>query len=126
MIHSRAIEKLRDIVGPKGILTGEHDLMLYEYDASIEKGLPDCVVFPTSTEDVVRIVKVAREYDLPLVGRGAGTGLSGGTIATQGGVMIAFARMNRVIEIDLDTECAVVAPGVVNLDITLAVQGDGY
>ena len=126
MIHSQAIEKLRDIVGAKGILTGEHDLMLYEYDASIEKGLPDCVVFPTSTEDVVRIVKVAREYDLPLVGRGAGTGLSGGTIATQGGVMIAFARMNRILEIDLENECAVVEPGVVNLDITLAVQGDGY
>ena len=58
--------------------------MLYEYDGSIEKGRPECVVFPTSTEDVVGIVKVAHEYKLPLVGRGAGTGLSGGTIATEG------------------------------------------
>ena len=74
----------------------------------------------------MRIVKVAREYDLPLVGRGAGTGLSGGTIATQGGIMIAVRRMNRILEIDLENKCAVVEPGVVNLDITLAVQGDGY
>ena len=126
MIHSQAVEKLRDIVGAKGVLAGEQDLMLYEYDGSIETGRPDCVVFPASTDDVVGIVKVAQEYGLPLVGRGAGTGLSGGTIATQGGVMIAFARMNRILEIDLENECAVVEPGVVNLDITLAVQGDGY
>ena len=126
MIHSEAIEKLRDIVGPKGVLERSQDLMLYEYDASIEKGRPDCVVFPASTDDVVRIVKVAAEYGLPLVGRGAGTGLSGGTIPTEAGIMIAFARMNRILEIDLENECAVVQPGVVNLDITLAVQGDGY
>ena len=126
MIHSQAVEKLRDIVGAKGVLAREQDLLLYEYDGSIEKGRPECVVFPGSTDDVVRIVKVAGEFDLPLVGRGAGTGLSGGTIPTQGGVMIAFARMNRILEIDLENECAVVEPGVVNLDITLAVQGEGY
>lgn len=121
-----AIEKLRRIVGPKGLLERPQELMLYEYDGSIEKGRPECVVFPTSTEDVVGIVKVAHEYKLPLVGRGAGTGLSGGTIATEGGIMIAFARMNKILEIDLENECAVVQPGVVNIDITLAVQGNGY
>jgi len=100
--------------------------MLYEYDGSIEKGRPDCVVFPKSTEDVVRIVQVATEYKLPVVGRGAGTGLSGGTIATEGGLMVAFARMNKILEIDLENEYAVVQPGVVNLDITTAVKGQGY
>jgi len=100
--------------------------MLYEYDGSIEKGRPDCVVFPKSTEDVVRIVKVATEHKLPVVGRGAGTGLSGGTIATEGGLMVAFARMNKILEIDLENEYAVVQPGVVNLDITTAVKGQGY
>ena len=100
--------------------------MLYEYDGSIEKGRPDCVVFPRSTEDVVRIVKVATEHKLPVVGRGAGTGLSGGTIATEGGLMVAFARMNKILEIDLENEYAVVQPGVVNLDITTAVKGQGY
>ena len=126
MIAPEAIEKLRDIVGPKGLLEHPQQLMLYEYDGSIEKGRPECVVFPASTEDVVAIVKIARDFNLPLVGRGAGTGLSGGTIPTEGGIMIAFARMNRILEIDLANECAVVQPGVVNIDITLAVQGDGY
>ena len=100
--------------------------MLYEYDGSIEKGLPECVVFPKSTEDVVRIVKVAADHKLPLLGRGAGTGLSGGAIPTAGGLMIAFARMNKILEIDLENEYAVVQPGVVNLDITTAVKGQGY
>ena len=100
--------------------------MLYEYDGSIEKGRPDCVVFPKTTEDVVRIVKVAMEHKLAVVGRGAGTGLSGGTIPTEGGLMVAFARMNKILEIDLENEYAVVQPGVVNLDITTAVKGQGY
>ena len=63
---------------------------------------------------------------MPFVGRGAGTGLSGGAIPREGGLMIAFARMNRILEIDLENERVVVQPGVVNLDITLAVQGSGY
>ena len=100
--------------------------MLYEYDASIEKGRPECVVFPESTEDVVRIVRVAAEHKLALVGRGAGTGLSGGSIPTEGGLLIAFARMNKILEIDLENEYAVVQPGVVNLDITTAVKDQGY
>ena len=100
--------------------------MLYEYDGSIEKGRPECVVFPKSTEDVVRIVRVAADHKLPLVGRGAGTGLSGGSIPTEGGLMIAFARMNKILEIDLESEYAVVQPGVVNLDITTAVKDQGY
>jgi len=100
--------------------------MLYEYDGGIEKGRPECVVFPRMTEDVVRIVQVAAEHKLPLVGRGAGTGLSGGAIPTEGGLMIAFARMNKILEIDLENEYAVVQPGVVNIDITTAVKDQGY
>jgi glycolate oxidase len=84
------------------------------------------VVFPRSTEEVAAIVRIAAEFDVPLVGRGAGTGLSGGAIPRQGGITVAFARMNRILEIDLENERAVVQPGVVNLDITLAVQSAGY
>src|SRR5579859_3025040 len=61
-----------------------------------------------------------------MVGRGAGTGLSGGAIPLEGGLMIAFARMNRILEIDLENERAVVQPGLVNLDLTVAVQNSGY
>ena len=63
---------------------------------------------------------------MPIVGRGAGTGFSGGAIPRAGGMMVGFARMNHILEIDLENERAVLQPGVVNLDVTLAVQGSGY
>src|SRR4029077_15811083 len=84
------------------------------------------VVFPRSTEDVVAVVKISHECGVPIVGRGAGTGLSGGAIARAGGIVIGFARMNRILEIDYANERAVVEPGVVNLDLTLATQGRQY
>jgi glycolate oxidase len=118
-----AVEK---IVGPKGMLHRPEDLTMYEYDGSVDKARPDVVAFPRSTDDVVALVNIARHFDVPLVGRGAGTGLSGGAIARMGGLMIGFSRMNRILEIDYQNERAVLQPGVVNLDITLAVQGAGY
>jgi glycolate oxidase len=121
-----AKRKIADRLGPRGYLDQPEDLALYEYDGSVDKARPELVVFPRSTEDVVSIVKIAREYELPIVGRGAGTGLSGGAIPRAGGVVIGFARMNRILEIDIENERAVVQPGVVNLDITLAVQGQQY
>jgi len=126
VVSSQALASLSEIVGDRGLLHRSQDLMLYEYDGGIEKGRPECVVFPRMTEDVVRIVQVAAEHKLPLVGRGAGTGLSGGAIPTEGGLMIAFARMNKILEIDLENEYAVVQPGVVNIDITTAVKDQGY
>lgn len=126
MLPESALRALELVVGERAVLHRDQDLLLYEYDGSIDKGRPECVVFPRCTEDVVEIVRIAADYDLPIVGRGAGTGLSGGVIPTRGGIMIGFARMNKILEIDLENECAVVQPGVVNLDITRAVQGHGY
>jgi glycolate oxidase len=113
-------------LGPRGCLDRAEDLALYEYDGSIEKARPEMVVFPRNTEDVSSIVKITAQWGVPIVGRGAGTGLSGGAIPREGGVVVSFARMNRILEIDLENERAVVEPGVVNLDITLAVQAQGY
>jgi glycolate oxidase len=126
MLRADVLSKLKKIVGDRAVLHTPQDLMLYEYDGSVDKAAPDCVVLPTNTRQVVSIVKLAKEHDLRIVGRGAGTGLSGGAIAREGGIMIGFARMNRILELDLENERAVVEPGVVNLDLTLAVQGQGY
>ena len=126
MLPEAAIRDLQRAIGSRAVLHRDQDLLLYEYDGSIDKGRPECVVFPRTTDEVVRVVKIAAEYDVPLVGRGAGTGLSGGVIPTRGGIMIGFSRMNRILEIDCENECAVVQPGVVNLDITRAVQSQGY
>lgn len=118
--------KLVDLLGPKGYLDRPEDMRLYEYDGSVDKASPEMVVFPRTTEEVQTIVKLTAAHNVPIVGRGAGTGLSGGAIPRAGGVMIGFSRMNRILELDLDNERAVLQPGVVNLDITLAVQSDGY
>src|SRR4051812_2061968 len=126
MIPSACKDSLAKLLGPRGYLDRPEDLTLYEYDGGVDKHRPDLVVFPRTTEEVAGIVRIAREFQLPFVGRGAGTGLSGGAIPREGGIMIAFARMNRILELDFENERAVVQPGVVNLDITLAVQDSGF
>jgi glycolate oxidase len=117
---------LEEALGKNAVLSDPYDLALYEFDAGVDKALPDAVVFPQSTADVVAILKIARYYAVPLVGRGAGTGLSGGAIPRAGGLIVSFARMNRILEIDVANERAIVEPGVVNLDISTAVDAFGY
>lgn len=124
-MNKHLIRELSKLLDTSAVLHRPEDLLLYEYDGSVEKGRPDAVVFPSTTEDVSRIVQIAAKYNVPIVGRGAGTGLSGGALARSGGVMIAFARMNRILELDLEHQRAVVQPGVVNSDITHAVEHAG-
>src|ERR1700733_1304480 len=103
-----AKRKIVDLVGPRGYLDRPEDLSLYEYDGSVDKARPELVVFPKTTEEVAAIVRITAEYGIPIVGRGAGTGLSGGAIPRAGGVLIGFSRMNKILEIDLANERAVV------------------
>jgi glycolate oxidase len=117
---------LEEALGRNAVLSESYDLALYEFDGGVDKARPNAVVFPQSTEDVVAIMKIARYYAVAIVGRGAGTGLSGGAIPRAGGIVISFARMNRILEIDVENERAVVEPGVVNLDISTAVDAFGY
>jgi glycolate oxidase len=117
---------LKEALGKNAVLADPFDLALYEFDAGVDKATPDAVVFPQSTDDVVAIVKIARYYAVAIVGRGAGTGLSGGAVARAGGIVVSFARMNRILEIDVGNERAVVEPGVVNQDISAAVEAFGY
>ena len=125
MISAAVRTEIHQMLGARGYLDQTADLSLYEYDGSIDKAQPEIVVFPKSTEQVSALVKLAFANNLAMVGRGAGTGLSGGAIPRAGGIMISFSRMNRILEIDLANERMLVEPGVVNLDVTLAVQRDG-
>ena len=125
MIDKQIIRGLEAILGAGTVLHRPEDLLLYEYDGSVEKGRPGAVVFPSTTEEVSHVVKLAAQHDVPLVGRGAGTGLSGGALARTGGIMIAFTRMNRILELDLDNQRAVVQPGLVNYELTRAVEQAG-
>jgi glycolate oxidase len=125
-MSSPCFEKIAELVGPRGYLSRPEDLKLYQYDGGVDKARPDFVVFPKTTEEVAAIVRLAAEHKVPIVGRGAGTGLSGGAIPLEGGIVIGFARMNQILEIDIPNERAVVQPGVVNLDISMAVEPMGY
>lgn len=125
MIDHALVSAFEKLVSPARVVSRPEDLLLYEYDGSVDKGRPDLVVFPESTAEVSGLVKLAARHNLPIVGRGAGTGLSGGALARTGGVMLAFPRMNKILAIDLENQRATVQPGVVNFDITRAVEHAG-
>src|SRR5712692_4446112 len=118
-------QQLQDIVGPTNVLWEDYDLMLYEYDGSIDKCRPDAVVFPTSSTQVAEIVRLCVREKKPYTARGAGTGLSGGSVPISGGVLLVFAKMDRILEVDLDNLRAVVEPGVVNLHLSQAIASTG-
>jgi len=124
-VNKKLIKELQQVVGEEGVLFRPEDLLLYEYDASSDRAAPDAVVLPRSAQDVIRIVRLANHYEIPLVGRGAGTGLSGGALAPRGGLLVVFSRMKRILSVDIPNLRAVVEPGVVNLDLTRAVEGEG-
>ena len=117
----RVVSELKKLLGAEAVLHRPEELLLYEYDGSVEIARPNCVAFPRTTSDVVRIVEIAKRYQVPIVGRGAGTGLSGGALARQGGILVPFSRMNRILEIDAENQRATVQPGVVNADVSVAV-----
>lgn len=123
---AEVVRELSNLLGARYVLHTPYDLMLYEYDASIDRSRPDIVVLPASTEEVAEIVKIAARQHVPVVPRGAGTGLSGGAVPVYGGIVIAFARMNRILEVDYANMRAVVQPGLVNLHLSNALNPDGY
>src|SRR3974377_2312413 len=118
MQPSDVVQQLRKIAGRDAVLDRPEDLMLYEYDAGVRKCTPAAVVFPQTTEHVSQILRLASSAGFPGVAPGAGTGLSGGAIAPEGGVVVAFARMHRILEVDADNMRAVVQPGVVNQQLS--------
>ena len=120
-----AIRSLSALFSPHQVVTDPTELMTYERDASLDRGVPQAVVFPRTTADVVKIVRWAMETNTPIVARGAGTGLSGGAVAEHGGVIACFSRMNRIIEFDEVGRSVVVEPGVVNLVLDEVVKASG-
>lgn len=130
MERAKLIEHLQQIVGAGGVFHRPSDLIVYEYDGSVdgavETAAPVAVTLPTSPEQVSAIVRVARQAQLPVVPRGAGTGLSGGAVPQLGGIIVALTRMNRILEIDPIDRTALVEPGVINLELTEATMPGGH
>lgn len=121
------LDELRAIVGEEGLIGRADELLVYECDGYVvEKKAPDVVVFPTTTDEVVRVVRTCNAHGVPFVPRGAGTSLAGGTLPVGGGVMICLTRMRRIVEVNLRDRYAVVEPGLVNVHLTNRLKGTGY
>lgn len=126
LIGQSLIKELAKIVGRDNILSDLKDLIAYSYDATPRQEMPEVIVFPRSTAIVSAIMKVAHRERVPVVPRGAGTNLSGGTVPIRGGIILETSRMNKILDIDTTNRRVVVEPGVVNLDLQNALAPLGF
>jgi glycolate oxidase subunit GlcD len=126
MFNDELIDDLRQIVGDTQVSVSRTGTELYSYDASLAKGHPGVVVFPGDADEAARVVKITRQAGVPFVPRGFGTNLSGGTVMVSGGVVICLSRLNQILEISPHRRCAVVQPGVTNLELQNALAPMGY
>jgi glycolate oxidase len=113
------------IVGKAHCSDKREDLFLYSYDAMNRRYLPEMVAHPASAQEISRLVGLANEAGFPIIPRGAGTGLTGGSLAVEGGLIVTTSRMNRILEIDRDSLTALVEPGVFNGDLQAAAAEYG-
>src|SRR6266849_4018542 len=127
VIPAAIVDRLRAVVGERNCIVEASQLRTYESDGLTSfHATPGIVVLPSSTEEVIAIVKITREANLPIVPRGAGTGLSGGAMPVPGCVVVGMARMRSILEIDLENGWMRVQPGVINLEVSKCVGPDGY
>ena len=127
MLSPNIIAELRARVGSDGLVVEQNQLQTYECDGlTALRTIPSAVVLPRSTEEVQAVVKICARYEIPFVARGAGTGLSGGALPAEGGIVISFARMTRILSVDIPNQRITVQPGVINNHVTQKVAPYGY
>jgi glycolate oxidase len=125
MINRDLIAELRRTIGAQYVLIEKEDVVVYEQDGSIFQVMPEIVVVPGSAEEVAAVVQAARRASVPIVPRGSGTGLAGGAVPAEGGIILSLARLNRILKVDLANRIAIVEPGVINLEVTRTVAKHG-
>jgi len=125
VISNHVVDELINIVGRENVTTERHDLICYSYDATQMEYFPDAVAYPSSAEEVSRILKLANDEIIPVFPRGAGSGFSGGSLPKGGGIVLVTTRMDRIISIDAENLIAETEPGVVTEDFQKAVEKVG-
>lgn len=125
MISKTIADEMRSIVGGAWFLDTPEDLATYSYDGFLPEFMPDAVIVPANEREISEIMHLANREKINIIPRGAGTNICGSSVARQGGIIIAFHRMNKILEVDPDNMCAVVQPGVVNADLQKEVAGYG-
>ena len=127
VLPGAVVRELEAALGARHVITEPEQLRTYECDGLTGyRAQPALVVLPGSTEDVQAVLRLCTQREIPWVARGAGTGLSGGAAPVVGGIVVSLARMNRVLEVDLDSQRVVVEPGVTNLEVTRVVEAEGF
>src|SRR5262245_16540865 len=127
VMRATLVRELEEIVGTSQVLNHPDELLAYECDGlTFHRSTPDLVVLPDGTEQVSRLLKLARRYDMPFIARGSGTGLSGGATAVRGGMIIGTSRMKEIANIDEDNRAALVQPGVINVEVSRQVAPHGF
>lgn len=125
-LAARVISQLEDVVGMKNVLTAQEDLITYSFDGTAAlQQLPGCVVFVESTAQVGAVLKIAQENKTPLITRGSGTGLSGGSLPVADSVVLCTVRMNKILELDRANLTILVEPGVTTLEVSDAAAAAG-
>jgi glycolate oxidase len=125
MLPKAVVDELKHAVGNEAVIVSANDLRIFERDGSIEGAMPDAVVLASTTDQVAQVMKIAARSKIPVVPRGAGTGLSGGAVTIRGGIALQVTRMRRILEVDPVAQFAIVEPGVVNQELSLAVAQHG-
>jgi len=120
-----AFKKLRNIVGASNCTRAKEDLACYAYDATARTYMPDAVLFPKNSSEVSAILRLANEYNFFVIPRGSGSGMTGGSLAVNGGVIVVMSRFNRILKIDRDNLIAHVEPGVITSHLHKAVEKEG-
>ena len=121
----KILKKIEDIVGKSNCLNKKEDILCYAYDTTPDVYYPDAVVFPQNPQEVSSVLKFANQYGFAVTPRGAGSGMTGGSLPVKGGVVMAMTRFGRIIDIDRDNLVAVAEPGVVTGDFQKAVESHG-
>jgi glycolate dehydrogenase FAD-linked subunit len=119
-------KRLRAVLGTDSVYLDRASLAAYEYDAGFGRRVPDVVVLPRTTAEVQAVVRIANEAGVPIVARGAGTGLCNGAVPLRGGIVVSLTRMNRILEVDYRNRFALVEPGVINLELSEHTLPRGY
>jgi len=126
MEKKELITALNQIFEADSVLHDPVDLLLYEYDFSIDSARPEAVVIPRTTAQIAQLMALCEKEQIPVVPRGAGTGLSGGSIPVRGGVVVSMSRLKKLIKHDVPNRYALVQPGMVNFDLSAEIASTGY
>ncbi|MCG8615059.1 MAG: FAD-binding protein [Desulfobacterales bacterium] len=125
LISPELLSEFKGILGPQGLTTDKEECLLYSYDAAGRSFMPEAIIFPESETQVAEVMTLANTHGIPVVPRGAGSGMTGGSVPVHSGLVMVMTRMNKILDIDEQNFTAVVEPGVVVADLHKAVEAKG-